>query len=83
MPSEAAGGLVDVPGEQVHDRRGHRRDLARHRGRRRRRQAAAQALAYIASAVLQAPPLPAANGGRIDGMGGAKDEQYCPLTSNH
>jgi hypothetical protein len=28
----------------VHDRRGHRRDLARHRGRRRRRPGAPQAV---------------------------------------
>ncbi|CAL4943962.1 unnamed protein product [Urochloa decumbens] len=45
LPGEAAGGHVHVRGEQVHDRRGHRRDLARHRGRRRRRQGAAQAVA--------------------------------------
>ena len=45
LPGEAAGGHVHVRGQQVHDRRGHRRDLARHRGRRRRRQGAAQAVA--------------------------------------
>lgn len=45
LPGEAAGGHVNVRGEQVHDRRGHRRDHGRHRGRRRRRQGAAQAVA--------------------------------------
>jgi hypothetical protein len=50
LPGQAAGGHVHVRGEQVHDRPGHRRDLARHRGRRRRRQGAAQALAARAGA---------------------------------
>jgi hypothetical protein len=50
LPGQAAGGHVHVQREQVHDRRGHRRDLARHRGRRRRRQGAAQAVAAPAVA---------------------------------
>jgi hypothetical protein len=50
VPGEAAGGHGHLRGEQVHDRRGHRRHLARHRGRRRRRQGAAQTIAHITSA---------------------------------
>lgn len=61
LPGQAAGGHVHVQREQVHDQRGHRRDLARHRGRRRRRQGTAQAVAAPRAGTCEQQP---AVGGR-------------------